>query len=117
MSMANPYFPEYQSHNPGIVSFFDDLTVALSPGKRYSQCSVSYTVLRYHIPDRTDPLYVDATSIEDQTFADRLSHCSFSVNNTLMRYLRGHGLSTSEIGTSLTKLSAYILSVDDDVDS
>ena len=193
MSAANPYFSDYQPQNAGVFSFFDDLSVAGSPGKIFTQCSVSYTVLGYHTLDRNDPLYLDVNTVKDQTFSDRLSRCSLIINNqlgdpdktwlntpsgqvgknmrtlsqgslfglpwsqspgegstpnnfqypgdaiqqlfsqthpvavgtnpvdALFAWLRAtddtDGITTSQIRTDLTKLSTYVLSVDDDVDS
>ena len=79
---ANPFFADYQPQNSSVFSFFDDLSIP-GQGTKYTQASISYTVVGYHTIDRNDPLFVDINYVKDQTFADRLARCSLSINNTL----------------------------------
>ena len=81
---ANPYFADYQPQNPSIFSIFDDLLSTVGNVIfRYTQASISYTVLGYHTLDENDPLFIDSKFCSTQTFADRLSRCNLTVANQL----------------------------------
>ena len=73
---ADPFFADYQPQNGSVFSFFDDLS--LSPDTMFSDATVSYTVMGYHITDDNDPLHMDLTL--NQTPMDRLTRCQLKVN-------------------------------------
>lgn len=79
---ADPFFADYQPQNGSVFSFFDNLSP--TEGFVFSDATVSYTVMGYHVTDDRDPLHMDPALL--QTPMDRLTRCQLKVNpKTIVR--------------------------------
>lgn len=87
VTTGNPFFANYQQHNTGVFSFYDDLTVR--PGDpKYQEDAitmidsgrVSYTIMGYHSTLMRDPLVIDPkTPAPVPSHEDRLKMCSMQI--------------------------------------
>ena len=89
----NPFFADYQPQNSSVLSFFDDLSWedVYSSTWNFTEASISYTVMGYHVTNDDDPLYVKISA--GQTIANRLLACNLQVDplsSTLDDYWPGN---------------------------
>lgn len=80
MTTGNPFFADYQQHNTGVFSFYDDLTIR--PEDRGYEGGITmidsgkipYAIMGYHSTPSTDPLVIDpkATPAPVPSHQDRL---------------------------------------------
>lgn len=74
---GNPYFADYQPQNAGVFSFFDDLSV--SGGYKFTNASISYSVIGYHDDELGDPLNLDVYI--NQSPAEKLAACQMKLSD------------------------------------
>lgn len=92
VTTGNPFFADYQQHNTGVFSFYDDLTA--KPGDAEYQENaitmidsgkISYTIMGFHSTPSSDPLVIDPKTTPQPvpSHQDRLKMCSMEMNHEI----------------------------------